>query len=444
MTKQFYPDRESKSMEFKSQLPNFHALVKTCVAFANGIGGKIVIGIDEKSREVIGVDDKTRDRIYDEFPNSLYDATTPNLFSNIYEKRFGEKSVMIIEISHGTKKPVFIKSEGMPNGVYLRAGSNTRRASQEYIEELMRENKRIHFDEEVIHSDITILSKKLLQMIVKRMDIARLKSEKILSHSLTNAEKNYPTVSGVLLFCETPDDYIPEAIIHCTRFAGQDGRDIIQTEEIQGCLEKQIENSFQLVKSWLMRDYKLLGTKLKGKMIIPEVALREAIINAVIHRKYWVPGAIKIALYDNRLEIFNPGNFPGLFDLNNLGDGATYLRNPNLARLARRLGLVEKLGTGIRLILESCEKARIQKPEFIEGADSVKVIFNFLPTNETNISDEEKLMALFSPHKEVRLSDVENHLHVSRNTATRKLNKLMDSGKINRIGRGPSVRYFLS
>ena len=259
-------------------------MIKTCVAFANGIGGKIVIGIDDKSREIIGVDDKTRDRIYDDFSNSLYDATSPNLFSNIYERRFGEKSVMIIEISHGTKKPVFIRSEGMPNGVYLRAGSNTRRASQEYIEELMRENKPINFDEEVIHADTTILSKKLLQNIVKRMDIARLRSEKILSQSSANSEKNYPTVSGVLLFCEAPDDYIPEAIIHCTGFAGEDGRDIIQTEEIKGCLEKQIENSFQLVKSWLMRDYKLLGTKLKGKMIIPEVALREAIINAVIHR----------------------------------------------------------------------------------------------------------------------------------------------------------------
>ncbi len=443
MIKQFYPDRESKSLEFKSQLPNFHALVKTCVAFANGVGGKIVIGVDDNSCEIIGINDKTRDRVYDEFPNSLYDATSPNLFAEIYEKRFGEKSVMIIEISHGTKKPVLIKSEGMPNGVYLRAGSNTRRASQEYIEELMRENKRTNFDEEVIHADINILSKKLLNAVLKKTDAARLKSEKIINQASAHAEKNYPTVSGVLLFCETPDEYIPEAVIHCTRFAGNNGRDIIQTEEIKGCLEDQIERSFQLIKSWLMRDYKLLGAKLKAKMIIPETALRETIINAAIHRKYWIPGAIKIALYDNRLEIFNPGNFPGLFDISQLGDGATYLRNPNLARLARRLGLVEKLGTGIALIFESCEKARIQKPEFIEGADSVKVIFNFLPANEEHVPQEEKLMALFYTQKEVKLSDVENCLSVSRNTATRKLNKLIESGKIRREGSGPSVRYFL-
>src|SRR3990167_1944747 len=172
MAKQFYPDRESKSLEFKSQLPNFNVLVKTCVAFANGFGGKIVIGVEDKSREIIGITDKTRDRIYDELPNSLYDATSPSLFAEIYEKRWGEKSVMIIEISHGTKKPVFIKSEGIPAGVYLRAGSNTRRASQEYIEDLMRENKRISFDEEVIHADTNILSHELLNTLFKKTDVA--------------------------------------------------------------------------------------------------------------------------------------------------------------------------------------------------------------------------------------------------------------------------------
>lgn len=443
MTKQFYPDRESKSIEFKSSLPNFHALVKTCVAFANGAGGKIVIGVNDNSREIIGINDKTRDRVYDEFPNSLYDATSPNLFAEIYEKRFGEKSVIIIEISHGTKKPVFIKSEALPNGVYLRAGSNTRRANQEYIEELMRENKRVNFDEEAIHAETSILMPPLLKSVFKRIDEERLVTEKIIVRVSANAHKYYPTVTGVLLFCEMPERYISEAIIQCTRFSGIDGRDIIQTEEITGCLEHQIEHAFQLIKSWLTKDYKLLGAKLKGKMILPEVALREAIINAAIHRKYWIPGAIKIALFNDRLEIFSPGNFPGLFDLKHLGDGTTYLRNPNLAKIARRLGLVEKLGTGIRLILESCEKSRIQRPEFIEGADSVKVVFHFLPIAEKNVSHEEKLLSLFSMKKEVKLSDVEEYLSVSRNTATRKLNKLIGSGKIIREGSGPSVRYFL-
>ncbi len=79
--------------------------------------------------------------------------------------------------------------------------------------------------------------------------------------------------------------------------------------------------------------------------MIPQIAIREAIINALVHRKYSIPGAIKIALYDDRLEIFSPGNFPGLVDVNNLGDGTTYLRNPHLVMLARKMKLVEKLGS---------------------------------------------------------------------------------------------------
>ncbi len=441
--KYFYPERESKSLEFKSQLPNFHNLVKTCVAFANGMGGKIVIGVDDQSREITGINDTTRNRIYDEFPNSLYDATNPNLLAEIYEKNFGELSVIIIEIPTSIKKPVLIRSEGNPQGIYLRAGSNTRRASEEYIQELIRENKRSHYDEAIIHESPEVLSQKLLKKIYNLPSNELLITDKIMNRSSVHSEKYYPTVSGVLMFCENPEQYIPEAVIYCTRFHDTEGRNIIQTEEIRGCLEKQLENSFQLIKSWLTRDYKLLKTKLKGKTIIPEAAIREAIVNALIHRKYWIPGAIKIALYDNRLEIFSPGNFPGLLDPKNLGDGTTHLRNPTLARIARRFGIAEKLGTGIRLMLESCYNAGIKKPEFLEGADSVKVIFYFLPSNNELFSNEEKLLGLFRIQKEIKLNDVEKYLNVSRNTATRKLNQLIKTKKIRREGKGPSVKYIL-
>jgi len=441
--KHIYPERESKSLEFKAKIPNFQNLIKTCVAFANGIGGKIIIGVDDKTRAILGITDEIRNRIYDEFPNSLYDATTPSLLVEIYEKNFDDLSVMIIEVPSSIKKPVLIKSEGIPKGVYLRAGSNTRKANQEHIEELMRENKRINFDEEIVHTDLSILSQSLLKNIFKTMNKEHLVMEKIISRSSTNSTQYYPTIAGTLVFCEAPELYIPEAFIQCTRFQGSAGRDIIQTEEIKGSLEKQAEDSLQLLKSWLLRDFKLRGSKLKATLVVPETALRETIINALIHRKYWIPGSIKIALYDDRLEIFSPGNFPGLFNLGNLGDGTTYLRNPHLARIARRLGIIEKLGTGIRLILESCNKAGLKKPEFIEGADSVKVIFNFLPQKNSAISEEENLLSLFKMRTEIKPGDVEEYLQVSRNTATRKLNLLVKNKKIHRLGKGPSVKYVL-
>lgn len=439
---QNYPERESKSLEFKSRLPTFSALVKTCVAFANGGGGKIMIGVEDKTCAIVGISEETRHRIYDDFPNSLYDMTSPGLLANIYEQSFDGLSVMIIEITNGVKKPVFIKKEGIPRGVYLRAGSNTRHADQAAVEELLRENKRLYFDEEVIQAQPSILSSDLLHRVLGRVDDERLMREKILALSGVHAQKYCPTVTGILFFSLHPEQYIPEAVIQCTRFSGVEGRDIIQSEEIHGPLDKQVQTSFQLIKSWLLRDYSLFNTRLQAKTIIPEEALREAIINAVIHRKYWIPGAVKMALYDDRLEIFSPGNFPGLINQNHLGDGTTYLRNPHLARIARRFGLVEKLGTGIRLMKDSCRKMGLQLPEFQEGADSVKVIFSFLAGEKSEAADD--LMRLFESHKEVRVKDVEQHLKVARNTATRKLNQLISAGKIQRQGMGPAVKYVLT
>ncbi|MBP9729747.1 MAG: ATP-binding protein, partial [Gammaproteobacteria bacterium] len=136
-----YPEVESRHLEFKSALPSFSQLIKTCVAFANGVGGKVIIGVEDKTRKIIGVNESIRKSVYEEFPNSLYDSTEPNLIAEIYEKNFGPDNVIVIEIPNILKKPAYVKSEGIPKGVYLRAGSSTRKANEDYIEELKRENK---------------------------------------------------------------------------------------------------------------------------------------------------------------------------------------------------------------------------------------------------------------------------------------------------------------
>lgn len=436
-----YPERESKHLEFKSQLPKLSKLVKTCVAFANDFGGKIIIGVDDDGT-ILGIDENTRDRVYEQFPNSLYDATSPGLLAEIYEKRFDDKVVIIIEIPHSIKKPVCVKDEGIPKGVYLRAGPNTRRASQAYIEQLIRENKRMSYDEESIQTSSDILSDELLKEVLGRhTDKRRLLAEKILTQSVANQRYYYPTVAGTLCFCPNPEQYIPEAMVMCTRLKGKSGRDILNTVTITGHLEQQAEQTFNLIKQWLIQSYELVGIKLKSRLIVPEEAVREAIINALLHRKYWIPGAVKVTMFDNRLELFNPGSFPGLVDVDNLGDGTTYLRNPHLAKLARRLGLIEKLGTGVRLMKDSCSEAGIKQPEFIEGSDSVKVIFYFLPDKANNQSEMTSIMDLFNLKTQVSVKEVSEFLGVSRNTATRKLNQLMDDNQIKRVGKGPSTRY---
>ena len=438
-----YPDIESRHLEFKSSLPALTQLIKTCVAFANGVGGKIIIGVEDETRKIIGINESIRRDVYERFPNSLYDSTEPKLIAEIYEKNFGANNVIIIDMSSVLKKPAYIKKEGITKGVYLRAGSSTRRANEEYIEELKRDNKRITYDEETIHVEVKVLSKELIKQAYPTYTTSKLVAEKVLDHRVIDKKKYWPTIAGILWFCKEPDTHISAAHIRVTRFHGTSGRDIIQTEEIGGNLSEQIENTCSIIKSWLARNFTLKGTKLKGKMIIPEKALREAIINAVIHRKYSIPGAIKVALYEDRLEIFSPGNFPGLVDINNLGDGTTYLRNPIIAKLARRLEHMEQLGTGISLIRSSCKKAKLQAPDFIEGADSVKVVFHFIPALILSNTDEENMLELFVMRDSMSINAIVDIFKISRNTATRRLNKLVAKGRLIRIGKGPAVRYLL-
>ena len=156
-----FPERESKLIEFKSVVPKFDALIKTSIAFANASGGRIIIGVDDDSREVIGVSELDRQKIYNDFPNSLFDSSCPSIIAQIYEQNFGGESVLVIEVPVSPRKPYFMKSKGVQNGTYLRVGSSTRKATSEYIEDLTREAQRISYDEELVDVSIAMLNKDL-------------------------------------------------------------------------------------------------------------------------------------------------------------------------------------------------------------------------------------------------------------------------------------------
>jgi ATP-dependent DNA helicase RecG len=444
MTAVILKEQESKHIEFKSIIPKFDALIKTCIAFANASGGRIFIGVEDGSREVIGVSEEDRLKLYNDFANSLYHSVSPSLVAQIYEQNFGQHSVLIIEIPPSPRKPYFLKAKGVRGGTYIRVGSSTRLATTETIEDLTREAQRISYDEEIVHTDLACLSKDLLRHYFgATVSTKRLLSEKIIGMKPANKEDVCPTVAGILMFSETPSQYIKEALIRCTQFKGIEGRDILRTEDIVGTVEQQVSQGLKLLSAWMTKDYKLQGAKVEGVLPVPMEALREALINALLHRKYTIAGAIKVALYDDRLEIFSPGDFPGLVDINNLGDGTTFLRNPVLVRLAYQLKLIETRGTGIRLIYDSCRKAGIRKPMYYDDGDFVKVVFYFEPDVHAYDEESESIIAYVRLNKQVTAQQIADYLSVSRNTAIRRMVDLIHENKIKKVGKGPLVRYEL-
>jgi ATP-dependent DNA helicase RecG len=439
-----YPERESKNLEFKLKLPEFRTLVKTCIAFANCSGGEIIIGVEDGSRKIIGVSDKDRDRLYDEFPSSLYDAASPPLIPQIYEKSIADKVLMIIKIWPGDNTPYCLKSLGSPAGVFIRVGSSTRPANIQTIEDLQRDRKRIGYDEEISGHPISVLSEERLHHFFGRdISTRRLSAEKVIKDSPGGHGNSTATNGGILMFCDSPENIIPEAMIIVSRFAGIEGRHIIQTVELTGPIPLLADTTFTLLLQWLERDLKLKKAQLKGTPPIPAEALREGIINALLHRKYSIPGAIKIALYDDRLEIFSPGGFPGLISISNLGDGTTFLRNIVIARIARKMHLMEKLGSGIRLIFDSCRRYGIRKPEYNENGDFVKLTFFFENIPKTSELTEETILEMTRKSDILRPSDLSSEYNVSRNTISRRLDGLVKKKILIRYGKGAGVYYKL-
>jgi ATP-dependent DNA helicase RecG len=439
-----YPERESKTLELKLRLPDFRALAKTCIAFANCSGGDIVIGVEDGTRKIVGVSEVERDRLYDEFPSSLYDLVNPPLAPHIYEKNIDGRCLMIVRIWPGDSVPYFVKSLGIPAGVFVRIGSSSRPANEQTIEDLSREKRRISFDEESSGQAVSILSQERLRAFYgKDISSRRLLADKVIVQAPKLKGGVSVTNGGILMFCDDPDNFISEAMLVASRFAGIAGRNIVQAIELKGPIPLLAESAFSLLDQWLERDLQLKRMRLKGTTIIPHEALREAIINALAHRKYSIPGPVKIALYDDRLELFSPGGFPGLISITNLGDGTTFLRNIVVARIARKMHLMEKLGTGIRLIFDSCRQEGLRQPEYNESGDFVKLTFFFEHVPRAAEITESAIIEMARNVEVLRPSDVSRKYDVSRNTVSRRLNALVHKKLLKRFGKGAGVFYQL-
>ena len=431
---------ESKNLELKEGLSDFQKLIKTCVAFANGAGGKIVLGVEDATLAVVGIGQSTIEHIMESFPQAVYQATLPSIFVEISLQDIGGKTVLNIIVPRGMRNIFCVKSEGKPSGVYIRVGRATIRASKETYEEMLALSSFKHHDEKIIDVSPDILSPDLLSKIYgNSLSDDLLVSEKILGQDHSGGAY-HPSLAAILMFCDNPDEYLPEALIKVTHFRGISGRDIISTRDIKGPIQRVVEESIALCLEWTEINYKMSGLQLKGEFQVPEKALREAVLNAVIHRKYSILGAIKIAIYQNRLEVFSPGDIPSPLTIHNLGDGSTSLRNPLLAKLAHKARLVEKLGTGIRYIYDECKRCRLKTPEFREDGDFVKVIFYFEKQIREDKTAYELAHELFAEKNIITTSDLIN-VGIPRRTASDVLKRMVAEGYARKIGKLRGTKY---
>lgn len=444
-----YPETESSTLEWKTTFPENDQIIKTVIGFCNRFGGKLVIGVSNNG-EVIGIDESLAEEKMEYLDKMIYEASAPPIIPLIHTQRIGDKVTLIIEVSAGMNKPYYVKSLGMEKGVFVRLGRSTMKANADMIEELKWSSRGLHFDLSILyHATIEDLDMEALEAffsIRKGKKISSIDSLLSAFHIICEEHKRkFPTVAGALLFGKRPEKHLPEAFIICSRFSGISGRTALASQDCTGTLFEQFEMAFEFILKHLDRSFTIQGKRREEKLEIPEVAIREVLLNAIVHRNYHISAPIKIAIYDNRIEVFSPGDFPGPINDSNLLSGLTYIRNPGIGKIFRQGKYIEKLGSGFHNLFNSYKTWELKTPEVIEGENYIKCILpreklKSLQDADTS-SEEATILNLFGLANEITIADVIKALGIPRATAGRRLNSLVVAGKLQKIGSGKATRY---
>ncbi|MBA3953867.1 putative DNA binding domain-containing protein [Candidatus Dependentiae bacterium] len=445
-----YPDQESSTLEFKVTFPKNDQIIKTIIAFCNEKGGKLIVGVEDDGT-IIGIQQEEAQQAMEYLEKSIYKASNPPIVPKVYAQAICGKIILIIEVSSGMNKPYYQKSEGLEKGVYVRLGRSTLRANADMIEELKWQSRGKSFDTlAVYHATMDDIDTQKIYEFFNLQNITSYEAL-LLSYHLKIEEHahTYPTVTGILTFGKNPQHFLPQSFIICSHFEGISGRTSLATQDCTGTVIEQFYQAYNFILSRLNKSFTIKGPKRIEVLEIPQEALREVLVNALVHRNYHIQSPIKIALFDNRIEIFSPGTFPGPISINNLCAGLTYIRNNALAKILRRAGLIETLGTGFLTLFESYAHYALPIPQVIEGENYIKCI---LPRNNDNQilrhhsylnkdNEIEKILHLFSTANDISMSDLLKNSNLSRSSLARRIKQLLQQGLIKQIGVGKGARY---
>lgn len=408
---------ESEKIEFKENAKT-NTYIKTVVAFANGNGGKIVFGVKD-NKEIVGVENEFK--VMDGIINAISDGCYPMIMPDISLHTLENKTVILVEIEGGKKKPYYLKSKGMQKGTYIRSGATTRIIEEDYVlKELVLEGENKYFDQQVCHGE-SVGDEEIEKFCEWLEKLARKNSEndteirKITRNTLLSwkvlEEKNgriFPTNAYILL--SGKENWEVSRKIQCGVFKGETRSIFVDKKEFEGSIIMQLEKAYQYVLEKINLASDIVGIYRVDKYEIPPKSIREVIANAVIHRSYLEPNDIQVALYDNRLEITSPGMLLSGVNVKRMKEGYSKLRNRAIASVFAYVNIIEKWGSGIPRIMNEIREYGLQEPEFIIFENDFRVNIyrkNYNTTQSTQGSTQNRINTTQDISKKEKL-DVKN------------------------------------
>lgn len=434
-------NQEGLNLEYKRDYVD--DVKKTVVAFANTAGGKIYIGIDDNG-DIVGVQDT--DDIMLKVTNSIRDSIKPDitLFTKCDREIVNGKAVIVITIQKGTCCPYYISGKGIrPEGVYIRQGASSVPATETGILKMIKETSGDNYEE--IRSLNQDLSFEYLEKEFREADI-KIGNEQKRSLGLVGEDGLYSNL-GLLL---------SEQCIHTIKLAVFEGKtkEIFKDRyEFNGSLLKQLRECYSFIDRYNRTRSEFEGLTRIDIRDYPTTAIRESLLNSIVHRDYSFSGSTLISIFDDRIEFVTIGGLVRGISKDDMMLGVSILRNKNLANIFYRLKLIEAFGTGIPKIMESYENCLISpKIETTDNAFKITIFNKLYDTENLEQSSkikmfytagEQKVLDIFLTKENIKRVDVEKSLSISQPMAVKYLKSLLEKEAIAKIGNGKNVQYRL-
>ncbi|ADQ40173.1 putative transcriptional regulator [Caldicellulosiruptor acetigenus I77R1B] len=431
--------RESKQVEFKAQWNDEH--LKTICAFANSEGGIIYIGVDDKGNP-IGT--TNIDKLLEDIPNKILSKL--GVIADVDVEMLKGQEVIKIKVE---KSEVPISYDGK---FYIRTGSTIQQLSGNELVRFMLKKQRISWDSLPSEAGIDEVDIETIERF-KRMAKKRLPEisdedsiEKILKN-LELIKEDKLTNAGLLLFGKKPQKYIHGAGARVGRF--KTPTIILDTVDVSGNLFKQLDGLMEAIKKHLNVRFEIKGIEREDIWDYPLEAIREAVINALIHRDYLSLADIQIKIFDDKIWFYNPGKLPEEITIEMLKqDHASIPRNRHIAYVFFLAGLIEKWGSGTKRMVELCKEAGLPEPEFKEEGGFVVEFYKDIYTEEYLAKlglNERQIRAVMYVKEKGRITNKEYQeiCSVSKATATRDLTELVNMGIFSICGVGKRTLHYI-
>ena len=370
---------ESKNIEYKVTLPDkSEKYMKTIVAFANTQGGKLIVGVDDKTHEIVGVETEILFQLMDGIANAISDSCMPQIIPDIEPQTIDGKTVIIVSVEAGKNRPYYLKSKGKENGTYIRVAGTSRQAFPEKIRELEMEGARISWDELTcvgypVSENVT---EKLCREIKSFREKAGMTEHSVKKEQLINwkiLKQNEGKLLATNAYALLTSDYFPFSKTQCAVFKGTDRAVFLDKREFIGPIYTQIESAVDFVLRNIRLGATIDGLVRKEKYELPPEAIREMIINAHCHRNLLDESCIQVAIYDNRLEVTSPGGLYNGLTYEEVMNGHSKIRNKAIANIFSQMGLVEAWGSGIKRIFNAAKEYGLPEPKFQEFDNMFRV-----------------------------------------------------------------------